>query len=191
VGADRKGPLAAFVVIAVIAGILLVTSVRSQAAPGWFDPSDLPATVVAAPPVDSGVWGSATSGLEQFVEQGAHLVHRATGPASAQDGDAAVAALTSSDSTVTPGQDAAPQVPPTQVPAHTGGHPHSHHVAPDRHHVAAVDDDPSTPTGTASHDHGRHLGWGHGHRHGNGHGHSGRDHGRHHGRHLGRSKHRS
>jgi hypothetical protein len=32
VGADRKGPLAALVVVALIAVILLVTSVRSQAA---------------------------------------------------------------------------------------------------------------------------------------------------------------
>jgi hypothetical protein len=35
VGADHKGPLAAFVVIAIIAAVLLVTSVRSQADEGW------------------------------------------------------------------------------------------------------------------------------------------------------------
>jgi hypothetical protein len=35
VGADHKGPLAAFVVIAVVAAVLLVTSVRSQADPAW------------------------------------------------------------------------------------------------------------------------------------------------------------
>jgi hypothetical protein len=35
VGADRKGPLAAFIVIAIIAAILLITSVRSQAATAW------------------------------------------------------------------------------------------------------------------------------------------------------------
>jgi len=34
VGADRKGPLAAFVVIAIIAAVLLATSVRSQAESG-------------------------------------------------------------------------------------------------------------------------------------------------------------
>lgn len=34
-GADRKGPLAAFIVVAIIAAILLITSVRSQAATGW------------------------------------------------------------------------------------------------------------------------------------------------------------
>jgi hypothetical protein len=37
VGADHKGPLAAFVVVAIIAAVLLVTSVRSQAEPGWQD----------------------------------------------------------------------------------------------------------------------------------------------------------
>ncbi len=30
-GADRRGPLAAFIVVAIIAAILLVTSVRSRA----------------------------------------------------------------------------------------------------------------------------------------------------------------
>jgi hypothetical protein len=35
VGADRKGPLAALIVVALIAVILLVTAVRSQAAPEW------------------------------------------------------------------------------------------------------------------------------------------------------------
>jgi hypothetical protein len=37
VGGDRKGPLAAFIVIAIIAAILLITSVRSQAATAWTD----------------------------------------------------------------------------------------------------------------------------------------------------------
>ena len=31
---DRRGPVAAFIVVAIIAVILLVTSVRSQAMPG-------------------------------------------------------------------------------------------------------------------------------------------------------------
>jgi len=35
---DRRGPLAAFIVVAIIAVILLVTSVRSQAAPGHAPP---------------------------------------------------------------------------------------------------------------------------------------------------------
>ncbi len=32
-GADRRGPLAAFIVVAIIAAILLVTAVRSHAEP--------------------------------------------------------------------------------------------------------------------------------------------------------------
>jgi hypothetical protein len=35
VRADRRGPLLAFIVVAIIAAIMLVTSVRSQAEPGW------------------------------------------------------------------------------------------------------------------------------------------------------------
>jgi hypothetical protein len=35
VGTDRKGPLAALIVVALIAVILLVTAVRSHAAPDW------------------------------------------------------------------------------------------------------------------------------------------------------------
>jgi hypothetical protein len=59
VGANRRGPLAAFVVIAIIAAILLVTSVRSQASPGWLDPDQVPATAVATPPPpDPHQWGS-------------------------------------------------------------------------------------------------------------------------------------
>lgn len=46
-GADRRGPLAAFIILAIIAVILLVTSVRSQAAPGWFS-----TTVVAGPVIE-------------------------------------------------------------------------------------------------------------------------------------------
>ena len=48
-GADRRGPLAAFVIVALIAAILLVTSVRSQAAP-WFR-----STVVAGPVGEPGL----------------------------------------------------------------------------------------------------------------------------------------
>ena len=67
-GADRRGPLAAFIIVAVIAGIVLVTSVRSQAAPGWLNPVGLPATVVAAP---------VTDGLDQIVREGVVLMHQA------------------------------------------------------------------------------------------------------------------
>jgi hypothetical protein len=63
VGANRRGPLAAFVVIAIIAAILLVTSVRSQAAPGWLDPDRIPATAVASPSAAAPhLWDSRTAG---------------------------------------------------------------------------------------------------------------------------------
>jgi len=68
VGADRKGPLAAFIVVAIIAAILLITSVRSQAATGWLDRA-LPST--------PGVVRAVGGGLDQVVEHGAALVHRA------------------------------------------------------------------------------------------------------------------
>lgn len=48
-GVDRKGPLVAFVVIAIIAAVLLVTSVRSQASPGWVDPDQGQRGVVTTP----------------------------------------------------------------------------------------------------------------------------------------------
>ena len=62
-GTDRKRPLAAFLVVAVIAVVLLVTSVRSQAASGWLN-RRLPASVVAVVPgpasPDSGMpWATA------------------------------------------------------------------------------------------------------------------------------------
>jgi len=66
VSADRKGPLAAFIVVAVIAAILLVTSVRSQAAT---------ASVGRAPSSTSGVVRTVGGGIEQVVGQSGSLVH--------------------------------------------------------------------------------------------------------------------
>jgi hypothetical protein len=68
VGADRKGPLAAFIVLAIIAAILLITSVRSQAATGWLGRA-LPST--------PGVARAVGGGLDHVGEQGAVLVHKA------------------------------------------------------------------------------------------------------------------
>jgi hypothetical protein len=70
-GADRRGPLAAFVIVAVIAAILLITSVRSQAAP-WFS-----ARIVAGPATEPHLWGSVTGGMHQVVREGAVLVRKA------------------------------------------------------------------------------------------------------------------
>src|SRR5262252_4911054 len=75
VGADRKGPLAAFVVVAIIAAILLVTSVRSQAAPGWIG-RQIPAAVAAVSPpsVPSDLWAGVGDGVGLVVRQGDVLV---------------------------------------------------------------------------------------------------------------------
>ncbi len=58
VGADRRGPLAAFVVVAIIAAILLVTSVRSQGAqpspPGHHAGHSAPSGTLPASPPERG-----------------------------------------------------------------------------------------------------------------------------------------
>jgi hypothetical protein len=69
VSADRKGPLAAFIVIAIIAAILLVTSVRSQAATGWLNRA-LPSAHSVVHAVDGRV--------ERVVAQGSALVRATT-----------------------------------------------------------------------------------------------------------------
>jgi hypothetical protein len=153
VGADRRGPLAAFIVVAVIAGILLVTSVRSQAAPRWLDPGGLPATVVAAP---------VTGGLDQIVREGVVLVHRAK--TDSVDDHTRTESVGPSTSVATPGTRASR--PRTR-----------HHVSPARrHHATAAEphhtestppqpthDAPSAPPpldpAPPRHDPGRHLGW--------------------------------
>lgn len=75
-GADRKGPLAAFVVVAIVAAVLLITSVRSQAAPGFLDPS-IPSTVLAAPRAATGLWRSIHEDAHQVVAQGMVLARKA------------------------------------------------------------------------------------------------------------------
>ncbi len=70
-GADRRGPLAAFVIVALIAAILLVTSVRSQASP-WFS-----ARIVAGPASEPHLWGSVTGGVHEVVRDGTVLVRKA------------------------------------------------------------------------------------------------------------------
>jgi hypothetical protein len=151
VGADRRGPLAAFIIVAVIAGILLVTSVRSQASPGWLSPVGLPATVVAAP---------VTGGLDRIVHEGVVLVHRAK--TDSVDDHTRTESVGLSASVATPGTHASRQrtryhVSSTQrhhasaEPHHTGSAPHQPtHGAP-----SAPPGDPAPPR----HDHGRHLGW--------------------------------
>jgi hypothetical protein len=175
VGADRKGPLAAFVVIAIIAAILLVTSVRSQAATGWLR-SALPSTPTMV--------GAVTGGLDQMVEQGTDLVARSADPVSPPPTPVTAPSPDRTDPTrsvhtrsvhTRSGPTRSGPVRTSPIRHHTvrsgPGH-RAHHVGTDQHDPAA--------SGGVAHHHGRHLGWTHGHGHGHDHGH---EHG--HGRHLG------
>jgi hypothetical protein len=182
VGADRKGPLAAFVVIAIIAAVLLVTSVRSQAAPGWLRPDKLPASVVAAPVTEPHLWGAVSGGVHQVVQDGVVLAKRATsGPSSVENTTTEAVVATSSVAGPPATGDSGPsethQVVPTR---HAVRHPH-HTTSPHRpaHHDAPSQpaDEPTGPAAPATdpatdpatippqHDHGRHPGWSNGHGH--------------------------
>jgi hypothetical protein len=177
VGAEHKGPLAAFVVIAVIAAVLLVTSVRSQAAPGWLDLGRIPASVVAAPMLslaagapeesstDEPVVGRADSGSRHQVLP-VHSVH--------------VVQSTTQSVTHTATHTTTPTTTPTATPTGTALKPH---------HEPAHLTHPKAAPASASRDHGRHLGWSHGRGHGHGqshargHGHeAGQGHGEGHGK---------
>lgn len=122
-GTDRKGPLAAFVVIAIVAAILLVTSVRSQAEPPWVDHDQLPATVVAAPPIDDPLRWAPVVTVGQVVEDGVVLAPKATPAPTAVPASAVLvpAAATSYDGS---------------VPATTWGNPTTHTVTVTHHHAA-------------------------------------------------------
>jgi hypothetical protein len=189
--------LAAFVILAIIAAVLLVTSVRSQAAPGWLDSDKLPATVVAAPVTEPHLWGSVAGGVHQVVQDGAVLV----GPAatgSSDDQDSTTVAVGASTSVVTTpvtgdvGDPATPQV--AGIHRHlVTTHPYRPVTA--RHHPGPAHDNapeppaeaPSAPTMLGpdvaatpnTHDRGRHPGWCHGHgRDNDAHGPNGHGHGR-------------
>jgi hypothetical protein len=147
VGADRRGPLAAFIIVAVIAGILLVTSVRSQAEPGWLKPVGLPATAVAAP---------VAGGLDQIVREGVVLVHRAK--TDSDEDDTRIESVGPSTSVATSGTRAW-----NPHPGHHVASTHRHHAhAKPRHTVStwqqtAHDAPPASPPGDSApsrHDHG-------------------------------------
>jgi hypothetical protein len=112
VSADRKGPLVAFIVVAIIAAILLVTSVRSQAATGWFRRA-LPSTHAVVHVVDGG--------LDRAVHQGSALVR----------------ATTDQDSTTTALPSDAPSPQPSSRAASRPSHPTATPPAPHavRHEV--------------------------------------------------------
>jgi hypothetical protein len=168
VSTEHKGPLAAFIVVAVIAGILLVTSVRSQAATGWLvDQLPTAAVVVSAP-------GAATDGLIAAigsVDPGAVLVPKAEAgtPPAPQS----------------PSQ--APQSSQTTTTAHTARthtasshHATSHHAT--THHTTTHHSTTTSTRHPLGSIHGHHYGWGnqvHGH---------GQSYVHDHGRHLGWDK---
>ncbi len=200
-GADHKGPLAAFVVIAIIAAVLLVTSVRSQAAPGWLDPDRLPASVVAGPPAtDPRLWSAVASGVHQVVHGGVVLVKRST--SDEPEGDRSDVALVSDTSSGDPTGNAGHsghhvtqhrhhQTGPGHAP-HPPAHPGADAPVPG-HHGRHDSDEPSDGPGEPSegpsdpggdqpvepaepvdpepHDPGHHHGWDHGHGPGHEHGH--------------------
>jgi hypothetical protein len=179
VSTEHKGPLAAFIVVAVIAGILLVTSVRSQAATGWLiDQLPTAAVVVSAP-------GAATDGLIAAigsVDPGAVLVPKA---------DAGTPPVTQTAPQSTAHSQAQASQPTTTV-THTATthHATTHHATTHQatthqattHHVGHIGGlPPAHHYGQGIPVHGHGHGQSHAHGHGNGHGYD-------HGRHLGWDK---
>lgn len=138
-GADRRGPLAAFIILAIIAVILLVTSVRSQAAPGWFH-----TTVVAGPVSEPHLWGLGDA--TEVVEDGVVLVRAVS------HGSAPATSSTRRQVTGSPRHDLPASTPQQPAKAPTGD------GATERPgDTAAPPDEMRTSSG--DHDHGRHLGW--------------------------------
>ena len=136
-GADRRGPLAAFIILAVIAVILLVTSVRSQAAPGWFR-----TTVVAGHVARPDAWAP---DVTQVVQEGVVLARKAAADTSRPEHHA----------TASPG--VSPSVVPQRAAPATSSARHQVAGAPRPDHPTGAPTDQTTTWGT--HDHGRHLGW--------------------------------
>jgi hypothetical protein len=191
VGTDRKGPLAAFVVIAIVAAILLVTSVRSQAKPQWFDPGEPSPTVVAAPPISDPLRWVPVAPVGQVVEHGVVLAKKAVSdPTQVQEAVTVVASTV--DTTDDAGMPTAttsgtPESAATIRHHHAAHHARHHATHHARHHARDQQTSSTAPAPTQasqalstqtlqhgrhlgrSHDpaaradrgHGRHLGWRH------------------------------
>jgi hypothetical protein len=199
-GADRRGPLAAFIIVAIVAAILLVTSVRSQAAP-WLTPERFSASV-AGPALEPHLWGSVTGGLDDVVQAGAVLVRKASPDVQEPPGTTQPPA----SSHVVAGHRGRVTVPPRQQRSTRTRHQPVRKGTPSGpvdHDPVDAPADPVEPPAAAPtmpttlpgrHDHGRHLGWlrhrgqagppviastedGHGHGRGHGQGH-GQGHGK-------------
>ena len=176
-GADRKGPLAAFVVVAIVAAVLLITSVRSQAAPGFFDPP-IPATIMAAPRAATGLLHSIDSDARQVAHQGLAVARKVGVPVSSDDSVTTASPATPTvheqptaqaghhhhamsgivPSVVDPATHghgpARPQHgPPSTHPGRHLGHDPSHH-----HSHASNGNGPADQSGDLG-NHGLHLGW--------------------------------
>lgn len=161
-GTDRKGPLAAFVVIAIVAAILLVTSVRSQAEPPWLDQDELPATVVAAPPISDPLQWAPVVTLGQVVEHGVVLVPKpAAGPTDVRYSSSVVVSGvdTTYDGSV-PATSTSGTWATHTATVHQGAHQTRHHPDSSPTASAATQVDQATASTQTSHP-GRHVGSSH------------------------------
>lgn len=157
-GTDRKGPLAAFVVIAIVAAILLVTSVRSQAEPPWLDQDELPATVVAAPPISDPLQWAPVVTLGQVVVHGVVLERKpAADPTDVPYSSSVVVSVAdptydgSVPATATSGTWATHTATVAHHhPAHHTGHHTADHTAHPRAHQTRHHADPSSTASTAT-----------------------------------------
>lgn len=182
-GADRRGPLAAFVVVAIIAAILLVTSVRSQAAPSLMAGPRPQHVVVVPPPATSRLWSSVSHHAALVVQDGIVLAHKAAEQTTSEDTATVTSTSTAPATSAEPAT--AGTAPPAPVPA---SQPAGHHARPHRHGATQVSDDAvlthshtagstvsgadrsrraeqalgqhgGAPTQATDRDHGHHLGW--------------------------------
>ena len=134
-GTDRKGPLAAFVLIAIVAAVLLVTSVRSQATPRWLTAGGIPAALVVGPPAtDPHLWLAVGSRLHQAVHDGVVLAQKpAQSTTTEAGGSLLLPAAPAHNSTLSD-------------PGHAPAHP-THPAHAPQHHAPAAHHTPRTPDG--------------------------------------------
>ena len=171
-GTDRKGPLTAFVVIAVVAAILLVTSVRSQADPTWLD-HDVPATVVAGPPTgDLHPWEPVAPPVRSDLEvQAGVVLDRRAVPGAAGAQDPATVVAVAGDPTYagtehagTPTGTTAPAPAPATSSSTSGVVRHTrtpHHATSSTAPASGTSQATQAAVSSATPQHGRHLGWSH------------------------------
>jgi hypothetical protein len=139
VGTVRKGPLAAFVLIAIVAAVLLVTSVRSQATPRWLTAGGIPAALVVGPPAtDPHLWLAVGSRLHQAVPDGVVLAQKPAQSTTTEAGGSLLLPAAPAHNRTLSARGRAPTHP--THPAHA-----PQHHAPAAHHT------PRTPDGQQAH----------------------------------------